>query len=63
MVLSRKSKSNFKIKVFKRMGQGMFIYLIGVKQEQHSLTIAVPSDGLRADYGLAISTVNGIPGT
>lgn len=40
---------------------GMFIYWIGDKQEQYSLTIAI--DGLCADYGLAISTVNGIPGT
>lgn len=45
------------------MVQEMFIYWIGDKQEQYSLTIAISRDGLCANYGLEISTVNGIPVT
>lgn len=51
------------MKVLKRMVQEMFIYWIGDKQEQYSLTIAISRNGFCADYGLAISTVNGIPVT
>lgn len=42
MILSRESKSNLKMKVFKRMGwEALFTELVK-SQEQYSLTAAVP---------------------
>lgn len=42
MILSRESKSNLKMKVFKRMGWEVLFTELLKSQEQYSLTAAVP---------------------
>jgi len=55
--LSRESKSNLKMKVFKRMAQHRFIYRIDEKPGAIFLDCCCSKMVHHADYGLAMSTV------